>query len=152
MIVQSRKSIERFFASTAFAVVGVSANRRKFGNAVYRAMKERGLTVYPIHPTLHEVEGDRCYASVLELPEGVDSVITVIKPRTTRQVMYECARKKISNVWMQPGSDSDEAAEFGSVSGMNVIRGQCVLMFLEPVTSIHSVHRWMKRVVRMYPA
>jgi hypothetical protein len=31
------------------------------------------------------------------------------------------------------------------------VDGQCILMFLEPVKSIHKVNRWINKVVGTYP-
>ena len=67
----SRADIEAFFQSRAYAVIGVSSNRRKFGNAVFRTMKEKGFTVYPVHLVSETVEGEKCYLSVADLPPGV---------------------------------------------------------------------------------
>jgi acyl-CoA synthetase (NDP forming) len=109
-----KKQIERFFDSPAFAVIGVSADRKKFGNVVYRSMREHGLTVYPVHRSLTNVEGDVCYRSVMDLPGGVRSVVTVVPPAETERVIEECGRKGIGAVWMQTGSDSEGARAQGS--------------------------------------
>lgn len=141
----------QFFSSHAFAVVGVSANRRKFGNIIYRAMKERGFTVYPVHPALQMVEGEQCFHSIMDLPEQVKSIITVVPPKVTEDVLVDCVKKGIRTVWMQQGSESDGARDIARKYDIAVVHGQCLLMFLEPVTSVHAVHRWFKKVVGAYP-
>lgn len=145
------EAIERFFASQAYAVVGVSADRRKFGNAVFRMMKEREFQVYPVHPTLQTVEGSRCFASVADLPDTVKSIVTVVPPAVTEEVIRQSAAKGIAGVWMQPGSESREAVDIARKHAMTVVQHECVLMFLEPVTSIHALHRWIKKLVGRYP-
>jgi uncharacterized protein len=147
----SRAPIDRFFDSEAFAVIGVSADRKKFGNAVFRNMRDAGLTVFPVHPTLDSVEGEACYHSVGELPAEVKSVVTVVPPPQTERVIPLCAERGVTSVWMQPGSSSVPAVDTARAAGMNVVDGQCILMFLEPVKSIHKVHRWINRVVGTYP-
>ena len=144
-------SIEKFFSSSAFAVIGVSADRKKFGNIVYRAMKKRTVVAYPVHPRLPMVEGDRCFSSVAELPEKVKALVTVVPPTATEAVVAECVRRKINTLWMQPGSESDLAIAEAEANGITVIQGQCILMFLEPVTSAHAVHRWFSKIVGTYP-
>jgi predicted CoA-binding protein len=145
------QQIQRFFASPAFAVVGVSASRRKFGNAVYRAMRDRGLTVYPVHRSLDRVEGDACFHSVLEIPGEVQSVVTVVPPAETERVIEECAQKGVGMVWMQKGSESERAGMLAARHEIGTVRGQCIMMFLEPVKSVHSFHRWVNRLVGAYP-
>jgi len=146
-----RETISRFYSSKAFAVVGVSTNKRKFGNIVYRAMKERGFTVYPVHPTLPDVEGETCFHSVMDLPEQVKSIVTVVPPKVTEVVVSDCVRKGIRTVWMQQGSESDDAIDIARKYDIAVVHGQCLLMFLEPVGSVHAVHRWFKKMVGAYP-
>jgi uncharacterized protein len=147
----SRQTIDDFMASEAFAVIGVSANQRKFGNVVYRTMKEKEAVVFPVHGSLEKVEGDVCYRNVAALPENVHAVITVVPPEATAAVLKECAARGIGYVWMQPGSESKEAIAEAEKAGMKVVSGECILMFLEPVKSIHSFHRFVKKVVGSYP-
>ena len=144
------EDIAKFFSSPAFAVIGVSANRRKFGNIIYRAMKERGFTVYPVHSTLPDVEGETCFHTVMDLPEQVKSVVTVVPPRITEVVVWDCVRKGIRTIWMQQGSASDGARDIARKYGVVVVYGECLLMYLEPVESVHAVHRWFSKMIGTY--
>lgn len=147
----TRIPIDRFFESRAFAVVGVSADRKKFGNTVFRHMRDAGFTVFPVHPTLETVEGERCYHSVGELPPEVTSVVMVVPPAQTERVIPACVQRGVKSVWMQPGSWSKPAMDAALEAGLHVVEGQCILMFLEPVKSVHRVHRWVNKVVGTYP-
>jgi len=148
----SRADIEGFFQSKEYAVVGVSADRRKFGNSVFRTMKEKGFTVYPVHPVSETVEGVKCYRSVADLPSAVESIVTVVPPAITENVIQEGIAKKVRHIWMQPGSVSKSAAKAAREAGATVVEGECILMFLEPVESIHALHRWIKKLLGRYPA
>lgn len=143
--------IRDFLASHAFAVVGASANERKFGNAVFREMRQRRLTVVPVNPHRETIEGVQCYATVLDLPAHVDAVVTVVPPGATATVVEQCAQRGIRKVWMQPGSSSGEVVRTARERGMAVVAGECILMHIEPVTSIHAFHRWVRRLVGRYP-
>jgi len=147
----SRQIVETFLSSDAFAVIGVSADRKKFGNVVYRTMKEKDAIVFPVHSTLEKVEGDVCYSSVAALPAEVSAVVTVVPPAVTATVVKECAVKGIKQIWMQPGSESDAAIVEAEKAGMHVVAGECILMFLEPVGSLHKVHRFVNKIVGKYP-
>jgi predicted CoA-binding protein len=146
-----KEAVDKFFSSEAYAVVGVSENKHKFGSTAYRAMKEHRLSVYPVNTHLSMFEGDRCYEKVTDLPDDVQSVVIVVPPESAQQVLAECKWKGIQNVWLQPGSESSEALSYTKENGMNVVHGQCILMFLEPVKSIHALHRWVNRIAGRYP-
>jgi hypothetical protein len=132
-------------------VVGVSSDRRKFGNAVYRAMREHEIRVYPVHTTLDTVEGDACFRSVKDLKGVVQAAVTVVHPHETEEAVEECAEAGITAVWMQPGSESKKAIDTATRAGIQVIHGKCLLMFLEPVRSIHAFHRWIEKLIGKYP-
>jgi predicted CoA-binding protein len=90
------------------AVVGASSNRRKFGNRAVRAFRRQGYTVFPINPHEADVEGLKAYASVLDVPGTIDMVTFYVPPEVGRKVMVDVARKGIAEVWLNPGSESDE--------------------------------------------
>jgi len=148
----SRADIESFFEGPAYAVIGVSANRKKFGNVVFRSMWDKQFTVYPVHPALDAVEGKRCYRTVADLPENVKAVVTVVPPGVTEQLVRECLARGIRHFWMQPGSESPVAVSAARKAGATVVEHECILMFLEPVESVHALHRWLKKLVGTYPA
>jgi len=89
------------------AVIGASSDRRKFGNRAVRAFRQQGYTVIPINPHEREVEGLRAYASVLDVPEPIDMASLYVPPEVGEQVIAELAQKKIPEVWLNPGAESD---------------------------------------------
>ena len=89
------------------AVIGASSNRNKFGNRAVRAFRQRGYTVVPINPHEAEVEGLKSYASVLEVPGAIDMASFYLPPEIGLQVIDEVAEKKIPEVWLNPGAESD---------------------------------------------
>ena len=101
------------------AVIGASADRRKFGNKALRAFRERGYTVIPIN--LHEtfVEGERAYASVLDYPGDIDEATVYVQPSVGVAVMPELARKGIKTVWLNPGADEPSVIARARAAGLN---------------------------------
>jgi predicted CoA-binding protein len=146
------KAIAAFLAAKSFAVVGVSADRHKIGNALFRAMREQGLSVLPVHKSLDQVEESKSYRSVAELRAKVEAVVTAVPPEETEHVVQQCAEAGIGKIWMQQGSSSNRALALAHEKGLEVITGECLLMFLEPVRSIHRFHRGIKKITGRYPA
>jgi predicted CoA-binding protein len=89
------------------AVIGASSNRRKFGNIAVRAFRQAGYRVIPINPHEREVEGQRAYASVLDVPETIDMATFYVQPEIGERVIEEMAQKGIAEVWLNPGAESD---------------------------------------------
>jgi uncharacterized protein len=93
--------------SKVVAVIGASSNRQKFGNRAVRAFQQQGYTVIPINPHETNVEGLTTYASVLDVPGPVDMASFYVPPDVGEQVIEEIAKKGITEVWLNPGAESD---------------------------------------------
>ncbi len=139
----SKKLVEEFLSLDKIAVVGVSRKRNKFGNVIYRELKKKGYQVYPINPNTNIIEEDVCYPDLLSLPEKIDAVIINVPPAQTEKVVKEIKEAKINKVWLQQGSQSDDAISYCKQNGIECISNECVLMFAEPAGFIHRAHRWV---------
>ena len=93
--------------SKVVAVIGASSNPRKFGNRAVRAFRRQGYTVVPINPNEKMVEGLKTYASVLDVPEPIDMATFYVPPDIGERVMREVAQRRIPEVWLNPGAESD---------------------------------------------
>lgn len=140
-----------FVAQRTLAVVGVSRSGKKFGNAALKALKTNGYRVFPIHPQADQIEGESCYSSLGALPEKVEAVLIVVPPHETEKVVREAAAAGIRRVWMQQGAESEAAIRFCEEHGMSVVHGECILMFAQPVVSVHRMHRWVNKVLGKLP-
>src|SRR5687768_496533 len=94
--------------SKVVAVVGASSDRGKFGNKAVRAFQAEGHTVIPINPNEPEVEGLKTYASVLDVPQAIDMATVYVQPEIALRLLGEFAEKKIPEIWINPGAESDE--------------------------------------------
>jgi hypothetical protein len=139
----SKKLVEEFLSQDKIAVVGVSRKRNKFGNVIYRELKKKGYKVYPINPNTNIIEEDVCYPDLLSLPEKIEAVIINLPPAQTEKVVKEIKEAKINKVWLQQGSQSDNAISYCKQNGIECISNECILMFAEPAGFIHRAHRWV---------
>lgn len=112
----------------SWAVVGVSQDREKFGNKIYRDLRDTGYTVYALHPKLTEVEGDPCYAKLADLPVLPDVVNVVVPPQAALGVVAECTALGIKNLWLQPGSESEAVIEAAYDAGLTLVHNACIMI------------------------
>jgi len=111
-----------------FAVVGASRNPEKYGHQVFKDLMKAGYKVYPINPNADEILGVKCYPSLKDLPEKPDVIDLVVPPQITEKVIRECKELGIKMIWMQPGSESEDAIKFCKENGMDVVHGVCVMI------------------------
>lgn len=93
------------------AVIGASQDRRKFGNKAVRAYQESGYIVFPVNPREAEVEGIASYPTIDAVPEPLDFVSLYVPPAVGVKLLPAIAAKKPKEVWLNPGSESDELLE-----------------------------------------
>ena len=94
--------------SKVVAVIGASRDRHKFGNRAVRAFREQGYTVVPINPNETEIEGLKAYPSVLDVPGPIDMATMYVPPDVGERLIHEIARKRIAEVWLNPGAERVE--------------------------------------------
>jgi uncharacterized protein len=106
------------------AILGASADRSKFGNKAVRAFLARGYTVYPVNPKGGEVEGLSVYKSLAEIPAEVklDRISVYLPPAVGVKAVPEIAARGCDELWLNPGSESDELVEAAEKQGLNVIQ------------------------------
>ena len=113
--------------SKVVAVIGASSNRRKFGNRALRAYIQQGFTVLAINPNEAEVEGLKTYASVLDVPGPIDMATFYVPPDVGEKVIDEVAKKGITEVWLNPGAESDTLVERARAHNIRPIQA-CSIM------------------------
>ena len=93
------------------AIIGASQDRRKYGNKAVRAYHDNGYRVYPINPNEEEVEGLRTYPSIDAVPDEIDYVSLYVPPAVGIKLLPAIAAKGPKELWLNPGSESDELIE-----------------------------------------
>ena len=146
----TRSSIEQFLSENTLALAGASRSGKKFGNAVAKDLTKKGYKLFLVHPEASEVDGLKCYSNLAELPDEVGGLVLVVPPEQTERIAQEAAAMGIQNIWMQQGSESREAVDLCQENGINVIHGECILMFAQP-TGIHKFHHWIWGLIGKLP-
>jgi predicted CoA-binding protein len=139
-----------FLAQNRFAVAGVSRAGNAPANLIFKKLKESGREVYAINPNTETVEGERCYASLADLPETPDAVMIATHPGQAIEIARQCKAVGVRHVWfhrsIDGGSYSSDAATLCADYGATVIPGSCPMMHLRP---IDFAHRCMRGVLSL---
>lgn len=62
------------------------------------------------------------------MPEKPDVVNLVVPPKVTNKIVKTCKELGIKKVWMQPGSESEEAIKFCHENGIEAVYGVCIMI------------------------
>jgi acyl-CoA synthetase (NDP forming) len=95
-------SLDAIFHPRSVAIAGVSTQQPGFagvGMGFLISLMELGFpAVYPVNPKYEEIEGLKCYASVLDIEGPVDHVISSVPARIVPQLVEDCIAKGVRSV------------------------------------------------------
>jgi predicted CoA-binding protein len=110
-----------------WAVAGANQDPEKFGNKIYKRLKDKGYEVYAVNPVYDTVEGDVCYKDLSSLPKVPDVLNMVVSPKRGRAIIAEASKLGIKYVWLQPGTYDDDLLKLINDLGLQAVMA-CVLV------------------------
>jgi predicted CoA-binding protein len=147
----SKQLVDDFINQKNIAVVGVSRKKSKFGNYIYRELKKKDYHVFPVNPNLEFAEGDKCYPDLFSVPGKLDGVIINVSPPEAINVLKDVSAAGIQRVWLQQGSQSDDAVKFCEENNIDCVSNECIIMFTEPLGFMHRTHKWIWNLMGKLP-
>ena len=127
MIVDDIPGIRRILKENrTVAMAGLSEKWFRPSYFAAKYLQIHGYRVIPVTPTYDEILGEKCYPSLLELPQPVD-VVDCFRKREEIPALAEQAIKIGAKVlWMQLGIVNEEAAKLASDAGLDVVMNRCM--------------------------
>lgn len=144
------QAIRDFVSGKRIAVVGVSRTGKKFGNIVATELKQRGYQVFAVHPEAKEIAGEPCYPNLASLAGKVDGAVICVPPSKAGDVVRDAAAAGIQRIWLQQGAESADVIAQARELGLTTVAGKCLLMYAEPVRSLHGFHRGIMKLIGQY--
>ncbi len=132
-------------------MAGVSRKGGGFGATAYRALKAAGYKALAVNPNPGSIDGEPFHGSFAALPEPAGAVLVVTPPHESARVVRDAAAAGIRRVWLQQGAEAPEAIAWCGANGIDVVAGECILMFLAPKKFPHNLHRWIWRKLGKLP-
>ncbi|HEV2008891.1 MAG TPA: CoA-binding protein [Burkholderiales bacterium] len=108
------------------AVVGLSANWYRPSYFAAKYMLEHGYRIIPVNPQYQEVLGQKCYASLREIPEKVDIVDCFQKTERILPLAEDAIAIGAGVLWQQIGVRNEEAARRARAAGLDSVMDRCV--------------------------
>ncbi len=151
------KSIESFLQGKRIALVGASRNPNDFSRVVLRELIAHGYGVVAVNASegLVEMEGQPVYRRLSDVPGALDGVLVMTPASATASIAKEVLASRVPRVWLHhgvgPGAVDAKAVELLRGRGVEVVAGECPMMFLDGGKGVHRVHAWIRRIFGSYP-
>ena len=116
------------------AVVGLSADWFRPSYFAAKYMQEHGYRIIPVNPRYagqgqfpaEDILGQKCYASLLDIPEAVDMVDVFRKTEDVLPIAQEAFQIGAVCLWQQLGVENSEASELFLKQGRLSVTNRCV--------------------------
>ena len=110
-----------------WAVVGCSPEPSRDSHRIAALLQRRGYRVIPVNPTVEEILGERCYASLDEIPASAGVEVADIFRRSERAGAHvdEAIAIGARAVWLQLGVIDHDAGERARAAGLQVVMNRC---------------------------
>lgn len=119
--------LEILTGAKTVAVVGFSSKPERPSHQVAKFLKDAGYRIYPINPNIEETLGEKVYASLEEVPAGIDIVDIFRASDKVLPVVEAAIRVGARVVWMQEGVVNEEAARKAREAGLKVVMDRCTM-------------------------
>ncbi|AVH73699.1 CoA-binding protein [Nostoc sp. 'Lobaria pulmonaria (5183) cyanobiont'] len=117
---------EVLIQARTIAVVGHSDKRDRTSYQIAQFLRQKGYTVYAVNPLIQEIDGQRSYAALPELPEPVDIVNIFRRSEYLPEILDEAISINAKTVWTQLGICHQPSAQKAIDAGLNVVMDACI--------------------------
>jgi predicted CoA-binding protein len=108
------------------AVVGLSADWFRPSYFAAKYMQEHGYRIVPVNPRYPEILGEKCYASLRDIPFKVAIVDCFRKSADIPPIAEDAIAIGARVLWMQIGVVNEAAAQRARDAGLDVVMDRCV--------------------------
>lgn len=141
----TRTMIDEFLTNHRLALVRSSPSSPIRGAKIDEELSGKGYEVAVVYLDESVTE-----SKLADLAGQVEGVIVAVSRDQCEQAVREAVEAKIPRIWVQSGCESESAIALCECEGIPVVYGECVLMYAEPVNSVHAFHRWLWKALRLY--
>jgi uncharacterized protein len=111
------------------AILGASNKPDRYGYKALRRLLEYGHEVFPVHPTVDQIEGIPTYRSVDALPKGLDTLTVYVNSRVSSELAEKIVLLSPRRIIFNPGTENQELAKLLESKGI-IVQEACTLVLL----------------------
>ncbi len=108
------------------AVVGLSADPNRPSYQVAHYLQVHGYRIIPVNPGCQEVLGEKCFATLRDIPLPVEVVDIFRKVEAIHGIVDEAIAVGAKVVWMQQGLEEPDSAYKARQAGLQVVMDRCM--------------------------
>ena len=111
------------------AVLGASPKPDRYAYKAMQMLRDYGYRAIPVNPAFGEILGEKCYPSVADVPDKIDTVTLYLGKARSDPLIDEIVEAKPRRIVMNPGAENKDIAAKAREHGIEVVEG-CTLVML----------------------
>lgn len=108
-----------------WAVVGLSGNPHRTAFRISEFLQSHGKRIVPIHPDAPTVHGEQGYATLADVPFGIDVVDVFRRSEAAGEFADQAVSIGARGVWFQLGVVDEAAFERTTATGLPMVMDTC---------------------------
>jgi predicted CoA-binding protein len=108
------------------AIVGHSDKPDRTSYQIAQFLKQVGYTVYPVNPSVADIDGQPSYPSLKEILEAIDIVNVFRRSQFLPEIVDEAIAVQAKTIWAQLGIFHPDAEQKAVAAGLNLIMDACI--------------------------
>jgi predicted CoA-binding protein len=115
------------------AILGASPKPDRYAYRAMQLLREHGHRAIPINPAYEEVLGEKCYRSIANVPDKIDTVTLYLGKARSSPLIDDIVGAKPRRIIMNPGAENGDLGTRARELGIEVIE-DCTLVMLRSGT------------------
>ncbi len=109
------------------AIVGISNKEDRASYQVAKWLQQHShFNLFFVNPVIDEVLGQKCFASLADIPVPIDIVDVFRKAEDCPTVLEKAIAVGAKSIWLQLGISNDDVATNGTAAGLEVVMDRCI--------------------------
>lgn len=115
------------------AVLGASPKPERYSHKAMLMLRDHGYRAIPVNPAVDEILGEKCYPSVTNVPDKIDTITLYLGQARSDPLIDEIVETRPRRIIMNPGAENEDLAARAREHGIEVVEG-CTLVMLRSGT------------------
>jgi uncharacterized protein len=124
--IQDETMREILTRAKTIALVGHSDKTFRISYKIAEYLRKQGYRVYPVNPTVEEIDGEISYPSLADIPEKIDIVNIFRRSEHIAHIVEEAIQAQAYSIWTQLRVIDTRAGARALESGIMVIMNRCI--------------------------
>ncbi|MBF0123097.1 MAG: CoA-binding protein [Candidatus Omnitrophica bacterium] len=110
-------------------LVGASRNPDRYAYLAFQLLREHGHTVFPVHPTLPDVDGVTVFSSIKAITGRIHTMTLYVSKVHSDTMIDEILAQHPSRIIFNPGAENDDLQASAKAAGIETLKA-CTLVLL----------------------